>query len=626
MSEQFDVVIVGAGIAGGILAHELAKEGKSVLILEAGPAYPANRSALLETFFNSSSKFPESPYPPTIVDAGKQASVIDPSTVNAGRATIRGLIGAGDPKQSYLIQPPNAAFTSTYERHGGGTTWHWMGTAVRLFPNDFRMQTAYGVGVDWPLSYDDLNDAYGRAEWEIGVAGEKADMQRLGIPFPTNYNYPMHRIPQSVVDQRIQAAIDASPDEVKKFAGKDQFVSATPQGRRGQFRPPVLDPHMVDPYQETQQVCAGNTNCIPMCPIQAKYDATITLQKARQRGAQIKFQTVATNLRLDASGQIAGIDFVTYDREVGGGKTPGTVTAKRYVLAAHAMETPKLLLLSNGGQGVANSSGLVGQNLLDHVMYLAWARGALDQPPLFPFRGPLSTSGIETMRDGDFRRQHSAFRVEIGNEGWNWAAGDPYTAVNDFIEGTNAGGLNDTKDGTGKFRKGLKSALNANLTRTFRFGFLFEQDPGQGGRVVPSKTAVDGLGIPRPEVQAYGLSDYTKRAYPVARKFASALFKAMGATEFTRFDDLNPSQFQLDGVSFNYFGAGHIMGTCRMGTARTNSVVDKTMRAWDHKNLFIIGSSVFPTVGTGNPTLTIAALTFLAADQIKRDLAPAELP
>ena len=58
-----------------------------------------------------------------------------------------------------------------------------------------------------------------------------------------------------------------------------------------------------------------------------------------------------------------------------------------------------------------------------------------------------------------------------------------------------------------------------------------------------------------------------------------------------------------------------------MGSSRSDSVVDRDMRSWDHKNLFIIGSSVFPTVGTGNPTLTIAALTFLAADRIKQDLA-----
>jgi glucose dehydrogenase len=72
---------------------------------------------------------------------------------------------------------------------------------------------------------------------------------------------------------------------------------------------------------------------------------------------------------------------------------------------------------------------------------------------------------------------------------------------------------------------------------------------------------------------------------------------------------------------FEYFGSGHIVGTCRMGDKPEHSVVDSEQRSWDHRNLFLVGSSVFPTVATGNPSLTIAALAFWAADSIQAQLA-----
>jgi choline dehydrogenase-like flavoprotein len=67
-------------------------------------------------------------------------------------------------------------------------------------------------------------------------------------------------------------------------------------------------------------------------------------------------------------------------------------------------------------------------------------------------------------------------------------------------------------------------------------------------------------------------------------------------------------------------GAGHIIGTYRMGAAKSSSVVDREQRSWDCKNLFLVGSGVFPTSATANPTLTIAALAFWAADTIANDL------
>lgn len=251
--------------------------------------------------------------------------------------------------------------------------------------------------------------------------------------------------------------------------------------------------------------------------------------------------------------------------------------------------------------------------------------------PLFPFRGPLSTSGIEDMRDGPFRSERAAWRIEIGNEGWNWSANDPYTTVCDFIDGDNNGGTNNGgADHKSEALSGvaLVQKLNSVLTRQFRLAFLIEQvekDPEHAlCRVESSKHFTDGLGLPRPEI-AYELSDYTKEGFKQARLAATHIItKLMGATELT---DLNPelkpgsqTVFEYDGQNYAFYGAGHLMGTYRMGSDRRYSVVDKDQRSWDHPNLFLVGDGVFPSTGTANPTLTITALTFQAADVVASDL------
>jgi choline dehydrogenase-like flavoprotein len=300
-------------------------------------------------------------------------------------------------------------------------------------------------------------------------------------------------------------------------------------------------------------------------------------------------------------------------------------TATVYVLAAHAVETPKLLLNSATDslpQGVANSSDQVGRNLMDHPVQLNYA---LHTQPLYPFRGPLSTSGIESLRDGPFRKTRAAFRVEIGNEGWNWATGDPYTTVNALV----SPGLNTltgpTKVQGGLFGDKLREQVNAIVTHQFRFGAVVEQMPLSTNRIVPSKTYVDNLNIPRPEI-TYDLDDYTKAGIAAASRAATAIFNKLGATEYTYVNPDDPSTFQFtdpatgETNTYMLYGAGHLMGTYRMGTDAGSSVVDADLRSHDHQNLFMLGSGVFPAVGTANPTLTIAAMSLRAADAILADL------
>jgi len=611
---QYDVVIVGAGVCGAMIAKQLGLAGKKVLILEAGARIPPNNNDFMERFYKAVAKVPEVPYTPDVFTPAGSLTLTDPASLNAGRPNTMTLDATTwqNPATAYLIQDGPLPFSSTYERIAGGTMRHWLGTSLRNVPNDFKMYTAYGKFVDWPLSYDDLEPWYERAEWEIGVSADKSTQGYLGITFPPNYQYPMQPIPASLVDDAVTQAVTG-----QSFEGIPLVVTETPAGRNSQ------------PYQN-RRVCAGNTNCIPICPIQAKYDPSVTLNMALDTGnVTLMSQTVASEIIVDDNGQVSQINYLQYEDNLGPVSGKGSVTARRYVLAAHAVETPKLCFMStNQGRtpnGVANSSGQMGKNLMDHPLYLAWAQAP---KPVFGYRGPLATSGIESMRDGAFRTDRAAFRIEIGNEGWNFSIGDPWTTTLDFINGMNASQLNPPPPGStaspALWGPALVTALNNGFSRQFRLGFLVEQSPEESNYVTLSKTAVDHLGLPRPQI-VYDLSPYTRAGFAAAKQTASAIFKMMDAVEFTTPPAQNdPSAFDviIDGKPdrLKFFGAGHIVGTYRMGDDPGTSVVDANQRSWDHKNLFLVGSGTFCTVATANPTLTIAALALRAAQTLIEDL------
>ena len=144
-----DFVVVGSGIIGSLVARKLALAGASVIILEAGPR--VTRGELVARFRNSPRRSDwMSPYPPA---AWAPHPIYQPEPNN------------------YLVQAGPYPYAAEYIRQVGGTTWHWAAHAWRNVPNDFRIKSLYGVGVDWPMSYDDLEPFYQEAEEIMGVSG-----------------------------------------------------------------------------------------------------------------------------------------------------------------------------------------------------------------------------------------------------------------------------------------------------------------------------------------------------------------------------------------------------------------------------------------------------------------------
>ena len=587
-----DVVIVGAGVAGSLLAKRLTSLGLRVLVIEAGPATPWSFDSYtrhVETYFAAASKGAESPWPPAI--GAPQPDSRDVAT--------------GD---GYFVQTGPQRYGSTYTRAQGGSTLHWLGVSLRMLPEDFVLRSRFGVGRDWPLGYAALEPYYQQAEFEMGVAADCADQTHSGVEFAPGYDYPMERIPPSYSDKVLADAVDGMETTVGGVP-VGVTIRSYPAARnsipRNGYRPVgAVD---VRPYgqalgRDLGQRCAGNTACTPICPIQAKYNAGKSLASADRSKLEVIAQAVASKVLVDpVSGQVTGVEYQRYDDPASPRHTVHLARGRAYVLAAHAVENAKLMLASGLGSG----SGMLGRNLMDHPSIYGWG---LAPAPIGPFRGPLSTSGIDDARSGAFRAQHGAFRVDIGNDGWRATTGAPDSTVTDAVM---------TR---GLVGEDLLCHLRSMLSRQVRFSLNVEQLPSPDNRVTIDPRYLDPLGNPRPVI-SYDVDDYTLAGMAAAKRFYQDVFARAGIEDAS--DHAAGSWFPsvtYQGEEYHYHGMGHFAGTHVMGDDPASSVVDVDQRSWEHHNLFLVGSGSFPTMGTSNPTLTLAALALRTADRLEREL------
>lgn len=591
--EQYDVVIVGAGITGALMAKYLTRAKLRVLVLEAGPATAWSFDGYtrhLEHFYAADSKGPESPWPPA---------------ANAPQPDTRDL----RTDDGYFMQNGPDKYGSSYSRLQGGSTLHWLGVSLRMLPEDFKLHSRYGVGRDWPLDYDELEPYYRKAEREIGVAADVADQTHLGVTFPEGYDYPMRRIPPSYSDQVLAAAVDG----MEVTLGGDQLalkIRNYPAARNSIPRGDYVPVGAVDERTDGQalardlgQRCAGNTACTPICPIQAKYNAGKTLAQADRGNLQVLAQAVASKIHVDAvSGAVQSIEYQRYADPDSPRHTVHLANGRAYVLAAHAVENAKLMLAS----GLGGASGLLGKNLMDHPALYAWG---LSPVPVGPYRGPLSTAGIDDLRGGAFRAAHAAFRFDIGNDGWRATTGAPDTAVADAVTKQNLFGAK------------LHDHLATTLPRHVRFSLAVEQLPSAANSVSIDPRYLDPLGNPRPAI-SYRIDDYTLAGMAAATDVYREVFRRAGISDCTNPDEGTwfPSVAYESNV-FHYHGMGHFAGTHVMGDHPDLSVVDIDQRSWEHRNLYLVGSGSFPTMGTSNPTLTMSALTIRTAERLIAELA-----
>ena len=625
----YDVVVVGAGVAGAILAKKLANAGREILLLEAGrmtSIRPEGYASYVETYQRTAAKPPNSPYPQ---NANAPApSVIDPRQIpKDGQPSATG----------YAVYKGPMPFLSDYTRTLGGTTLHFLGTCIRMVPADFEMQTRYQKGVDWPYKFEDLEPFYEEAEVEMGVSADVEEQEREGsIKFRKGYEFPMRQIPKTYLDKWLDWKIG----DLKYNMGGENLpvmVVGTPAGRNSMPNPKWKDPRKSNksfqpigaPYDTRMgQRCEGNSACVPICPVMAKYNALrslYTLDQDYKKNLTIVAQTVASKIEIGPDDQVTGIVCKQYEDETMGESKAYVAKGRRYVIAAHAIETAKLLLASRTDafrSGLANSSGQVGKNIMDHHYFLTWGL-APAEARLGVFRGPQITSEVP-MRDGKFRESFAAFRGDIRNGGWDFCAAAPYKNL-DTLVGHGGEGSD------GMFGKQLREQLYEDVQRQISFGWQIEQLPDEDNRVTISEDYKDQLGNYRPVI-SYNVDDYSKRAIAVAKCLSDAILKQVDGEDRTCFKNPNspglvhiPASLTPDGkkdMTVEVNGAGHIVGTHRMGKKgeEDHSVCDSDCRTWDHGNLFLVSGGSMPTLGTSNPTLTIAALACKTAKAINKEL------
>jgi choline dehydrogenase-like flavoprotein len=356
----------------------------------------------------------------------------------------------------------------------------------------------------------------------------------------------MDPIPLSYGDKLVKNQLDG-----RVIDGVKVTVRSTPQATATRNYNPYEGDAQLERFFDAKErpACQGNSNCIPLCPIGAKYDATVHLRAAlKTERVALRTGYVVTQLVDDRHGRIREVRYKNWSGSNKGDEQ--RVTAKAVVLAANAIETPRLLQMSN----LANRSGQVGRNLMDHLQD---ELTAFFPEALYPFRGPQSTCSIEDFRDGPFRAAHSAIRMTVGNDG-HARTRSPLDMLDGYLD-------------KGTFGEALRSALADDIPRMLRISYSTEVLPNPNNRITFS-TKPDLYGLPRPQIR-FEVDQYTYNGLKKAHEIALALLDGIS--------DIKKDQTREREWQRKWSTAAHIMGTCRMGTDPMTSVVDPNGRAHD---------------------------------------------
>jgi choline dehydrogenase-like flavoprotein len=519
-----DVVIVGSGAGGAVVAKELGEAGVSVVVIEAGRKYDPYRD-----------------YPTHRDDF--EITAADP-------------FGADDARRDTFTTGGGRAFNYSRVKGVGGTTLRYVAVSPRLHESDFRVRSEDGVADDWPLRYEDLEPYYTRVEYELGVSGADGV---IGNPFdpPRSKPYP-------------------TPPHPFNLASRAVKLGAKRLGWH-MVREPVAIPSR---EWGGRPACIGAGTCQLGCAIAAKSSMDVTyIPKAIASGnVDIRAECVAREIVIGREGKVRGVVYL--DKEGGEHR----IDAKVVVVAGNAVETPRLLLMSSSPlfpDGLANSSGLVGMNFMEHLG--VFAHGRLTERT-DPWRG-IPTGGMiqdfySTSPTHGFARgwtilltshRHWPLSVASGIPGW----------------------------GASHMRR-----VEERFGRAVCVASVGEQLPDPSNRVALDPVERDSFGLPAPLLINEPRENDRAMIEAISARLRE-LLDAAGAQE-------------IWGTRYNPGSSSHYLGTCRMGSDPGRSVVDCWGRCHDVPNLFIADGSVFVTGGAVNPALTISALATRTAEEIIR--------
>ncbi|HLV88732.1 MAG TPA: GMC family oxidoreductase [Candidatus Sulfotelmatobacter sp.] len=539
--KHVNAVVVGAGAGGGIVAKELAAAGLSVVLLERGKWLTPfdcrkddlhnQRTTVLGAAFGPE----EHRNPRVVVDQNGREQIVTPS----------------DGKYNN-----NAACV-------GGGTLSYGAMAWRFMEKDFRMRSTYGsvegsTLEDWPISYNELEPYYEKAEWEVGVSGDdSANIFRA----PRKRALPMPPLPPNREYQILKPAaqrLGFHPFDIPMLRNSVPY-----NGRSGCMR---------------CRWCVGFA-----CEVNAKNGTQNTvIPTALDTGnCELRTECIAREILTDSQGNVRGVAYFDSAPRL------QEQTADLVVISGSANESARLLLNSKSRlfpNGLGNRYDWVGRNLQGHAY-----TGAVG---LFDFETYDDLGPGACLAICDFN--HGNRGLISGGMLANEFIRLPYHFVNWRAPGIPSWGL------------AHKQYMRQYYRRSVGIIGPVQELPVFESRVQVDPTVKDYWGIPVARLSGHRHSNDRIAAQFLSSK-AEAWLKEAGAMQTWTF-------LPASGLS----GGQHQAGTCRMGNDPKTSVVDRYCRVHDFDNLFVIDGSVHVTNGGFNPVLTIMAIAYYASENLAK--------
>jgi choline dehydrogenase-like flavoprotein len=588
----YDVIVIGSGAAGGQSAYTLCMDGAKVLMLEAGRKYtPEAESPMFRT--------------PDMAPLGGAGTPDKP--FGFYDATVDG--GWQVPGEPYVRTSEEDAgrFDWWRARMLGGRTNHWGRISLRNGPYDFKPHSRDGLGFDWPIGYHDIAPYYDKVELLIGVYGSNEGLENTPNS-PTGCLLPPPKpiVSDYLVRQRAKLlGIPAIPGHRAVLTQPLDFRGSPARLHPGNAKAQKI----LAEEMRSRATCLWATPCGSGCSIRANYQSTtVHLPPALKTGnLDITTDAMVYEITLRGDGRANGVRFV--DRTTGKQRH---AAARVVILAASACESVRILLNSKSAQfpqGLANSSGKVGRYLMDTVGSTVGG-----QIPLLESLRPLN----EDAADG-----HQLYVP------W-WLYQDQHAGKLGFARGYHI------EFGGGKRMPGYGTAAGLEWLTGGSYGVKFKQDVR---RYYGSFVWFDGRGEMIPNEQSFCEIDSSvkdKWGIPVLRFHWQWSEHELGQAAHMQktFGDIidamggrTHSPIKTDGAKAIAPGGSiiHEVGGAIMGSKPATSVTNQWCQTWDVKNLFITDGAVFASNADKNPTLTIMALAWRAADHILERMRRKEL-